>query len=624
MDSFWQMVEALRALGPELPALIGEAEWPQVKAELDRLVAGAEADPSQTPALYDRLLQLLAGYPDAYRRLLEVAARGEAQAVEGMPNAPVLEGIADNRRAAAREAHPRTVVRYTDIACPRRVWVEAPRIAVVVRLTLTPRAQSAASAELALREDLPVQVRVDAPQFDLLNEPVQEVTLPPDRDSPPLVFDLRPRSVGHTQVTFDFLQNGQPLRAVSVAVEITPYSVAEGAEPTPAQPLRIEPDATPPDLVLHIAWDAAVSQLVYTLIRAGGAWWRTFAPVTVNGSPAVYAAQLYARITKSARTVSKRTVSKRTVQRHLGVERELAREDVDRHLRKLGQSLWEELLPPDLKALYAQEREQWRDRSLLIFSDEPHLPWELVWPYDETAGVWEDAGPWCGTLDLARWLRKDERGNGNEMAPTRLTLHRLTVLAPTYTRLGNLPAAQQERQTLIELAQRHQVESAGPAEPTWRGVLDFLEDGGYDWVHVAAHGSFYPETPDGDSALWLQEDHALSPQDLSGAAIRRTFVQQRPGFFFNACEVGRQGWTLTRISGWANRLVSTGAGLFAGPLWAVQDAAAATFAQAFYAALLDGATVAAATRQARLKAQTPGDPTWLAYSVYAHPNARLA
>ncbi|MCC6167796.1 MAG: CHAT domain-containing protein [Caldilineaceae bacterium] len=619
MDSFWRMVEAVRALGPELPSLIGEADWPQFKTALERLIAEAGADPSQTSTLYDQLLQLFSGYPDAYHRLLELAARGEAQAVESTPDAPVPEGIADNSRSAARGARPRTLVRYTDISCPRRVWVETPRISVVVRLTVTPHDQSAAAVELTLREDLPVQVRIDAPQFDLLNEPVQEVTLPPDRDSPPLVFDLRPRAVGHTQITFDFLQNGQPLRAVSVAVEITPYSVAEGAEPTPAHPLRVEPDAAPPDLVLHIAWDAASSQLVYTLIRAGGAWWRTFAPVTVNGNPAAYAAQLYARITKSTRSVSKRRG-----QRHLGSERELAREDVDRHLRKLGQSLWGEVIPPDLKALYAQERGQWRDRSLLIFSDEPYLPWELVWPYDETAGAWEDDGPWCGTLDLTRWLRKDERGNGNEMAPTRLTLHKLTVLAPTYTRLDNLPAAQRERQTLIDLAQSHQVESAGPAEPTWRGVLDFLEDGGYDWVHVAAHGSFYPQAPDGDSALWLQEDHALSPQDLSGAAIRRAFVQHRPGFFFNACEVGRQGWTLTRIGGWANRLVSTGAGLFVGPQWAVQDAAAAAFAQAFYAALLDGATVAAATRQARRKAQTPGDPTWLAYSVYSHPNARLA
>jgi hypothetical protein len=55
----------------------------------------------------------------------------------------------------------------------------------------------------------------------------------------------------------------------------------------------------------------------------------------------------------------------------------------------------------------------------------------------------------------------------------------------------------------------------------------------------------------------------------------------------------------------------------------VQDSSAATFAGAFYQALLDGQTVAGATRTARKAAQTLDDPTWLADSVYAHPNARV-
>src|SRR5690606_8573885 len=111
------------------------------------------------------------------------------------------------------------------------------------------------------------------------------------------VFDLRPRRAGHTSISFDFFQNGQPLRTVSVPVEITLDNVPAGAEAVAAQLLRVEPDAIPPDLVLRIAWDAADAQLVFELIREGGAWWRSFAPVAVNGDPAAYAAQLYARIT---------------------------------------------------------------------------------------------------------------------------------------------------------------------------------------------------------------------------------------------------------------------------------------------------------------------------------------
>jgi hypothetical protein len=50
------------------------------------------------------------------------------------------------------------------------------------------------------------------------------------------------------------------------------------------------------------------------------------------------------------------------------------------------------------------------------------------------------------------------------------------------------------------------------------------------------------------------------------------------------------------------------------PLWSVTDANALSFAETFYRELLAGG---------RRTARTAGDPTWLAYSVYAHPNARV-
>ena len=58
-------------------------------------------------------------------------------------------------------------------------------------------------------------------------------------------------------------------------------------------------------------------------------------------------------------------------------------------------------------------------------------------------------------------------------------------------------------------------------------------------------------------------------------------------------------------------------------MWSVTDANALTFAETFYGELLGGATVAEAVRSGRQAARAAGDPTWLAYSVYAHPNARV-
>ncbi|MCB0228993.1 MAG: hypothetical protein KDH90_07665, partial [Anaerolineae bacterium] len=60
----------------------------------------------------------------------------------------------------ATPATASTVTRYTDITCPRRVWVIYGRIAVTVGLTVDPSQFSAAVEELRLRESLPVQVRI--------------------------------------------------------------------------------------------------------------------------------------------------------------------------------------------------------------------------------------------------------------------------------------------------------------------------------------------------------------------------------------------------------------------------------------------------------------------------------
>ncbi len=150
-----------------------------------------------------------------------------------------------------------------------------------------------------------------------------------------------------------------------------------------------------------------------------------------------------------------------------------------------------------------------------------------------------------------------------------------------------------------------------------------LEKGDYTWVHVAAHGNFYPDDPDGESAIWLEDDQSLTSKVITGS-VEVYLREHRPAFVFNACEVGRQGWAITGLGGWASRLIGAGAGLFLAPLWVVNDGAALKFSKAVYQSLLMGQTVAEAVRLGRLAARREGDPTWLAYSLYAHPNARLA
>ena len=362
--------------------------------------------------------------------------------------------------------------------------------------------------------------------------------------------------------------------------------------------LHFELGAPVPDLVLYVRHERFQQEpaLTFILERADGSS-RSFPPLPLLGDLKAHAERYYADLQSLKRTP------------------ELAED----RLRRFGWDLWEQLIPADLRAVYLAERDVWRDKSMVVVSDEPYFPWELIWPYDEVAA---DPGPWCVTLRLTRWLARDLQGNGHQGPPARLSLRSLATLAPTNTKLVYAP---QEQVLLSRLAGDRHLSDLSPELPTYPVTMALLEGGACDWVHVASHGKFDGETPDADMAIRLEGEDYLRPGDFTGPRIDGYLRQRRPGFVFNTCFSGRQGWALTRLGGWATRLIGKGAGLFIAPLWAVTDRLALQFSDGFYGALLSdgGMTVGEAVRRGREAARDGGDPTWLAYSVYAHPNARV-
>ena len=155
-------------------------------------------------------------------------------------------------------------------------------------------------------------------------------------------------------------------------------------------------------------------------------------------------------------------------------------------------------------------------------------------------------------------------------------------------------------------------------------LLKFLAAGGVDAFHFLGHGRFVAESPD-DSPIPLPDGSLFRPGDLEGPLVTR-IGQARPLVVLNACWGAQQGWTLTRIGGWAAQWVGVaGCGAFVAPLWPVRDQAALAFTQTFYRALARGATLGQAGLEARqhLRETRPGDPSALAYVVYGHPNAQV-
>ena len=188
-----------------------------------------------------------------------------------------------------------------------------------------------------------------------------------------------------------------------------------------------------------------------------------------------------------------------------------------------------------------------------------------------------------------------------------------------------LPYASEERQYLVNLAQCHGVEDRSPNPATGPAVEALLDGDGIHLWHFAAHGNVDPTHPN-ESVVRLADGQGLRAEDIHGA--RQTHIaQDRPLVFLNACRVGQQGWSLTRLGGWAATWVDRcRCGAFVGPLWSVNDRLAYEFACAFYKELKKNHTIAQAmwTARKRVRDSAPDNPTWLAYTLYAHPNARVA
>lgn len=603
-------VIALMQIWPELPELAGPEVWEELREQLRKLLLAYDIA-SEAFVRAEISMQL--------QDLLEVAPvpvidrfDTEFLRISNIHRSPfdvrhqageIHKWIIQTVRGASAEGKTsdfKTWTRYTDIACPRRVWIGTKRISVVVRLTLRPSEHSEAAKELALAAQLPVLVRLEAHGFDLLGSAEQEVPLLPDADSSPVVFDLSPHRSGYNDLVFDFFQAGNPVGSLTVTIEVTmsEESIVEQVQRGPE--LHSGHGVEAPDFILYISYEERPTERMLSFeLRPKGEVGERYQPLKLELTPEEYTHQLYRQLTRMAKLP--------------GTVRSLDRENPEEKLREEGEALWRDLIPLELRKRY--EREQWRDKSLLIVSDEPYILWELLWPPSDRS----DEGPLCIQMPMARWLRRGQQGDMNHEPEALLRLDAMAIIIPSDS---GLDAAQRERAMLVQLMEHYGLQDVSPTETTRHALKRFLGLGGYTWLHIAAHGNFYPDDPYAEATIWLQDRQPLTVHVID-ATVENHLRKQRPAFFFNACESGRLGQAITGISGWASRLIGAGAGLFLAPQWAVNDQRALKFSERLYPELLQGQTAAQAVRQARIAARLAGDPTWLAYSLYAHPNAHI-
>lgn len=507
------------------------------------------------------------------------------------------------------------ITRYPHLEAPAKCFIDQP-FSLFVKLLVVPLTPTDTCISIQDTGDLTqlpdIEIVLRSQGLDIVNgNDTRTLSVDREGDSEER-YVLIPRISGEHLLRVDFYQHGKRIGTVRHAVQVI-VAIKTGSSTSTSSEnllyenssssllsesiesiyLKSEATSPPPNLELCIVLETDLKTLSFTLhstVRSLGYHHTRQGQIVLRESPLDKMKAVYNELGNISTTIN-------------GLSSTLAQ----RRLEALGNQLWDELIPDSLKTEYWQFRLS--VNTLLITSDEPWVPWEMIKPYRFTKdGERQDAPFWCQQFTLSRWLSGPGTVDRLYSAPARAIA----------SNQSNLPAVAQE---VLFIQQLHSLDnSIQSLEPYSKcsDVLDWMEQGNFLIAHFACHGMFDDTLPN-NSAIQLS-DGLIYPSDL-----RCCFsgIRNKPLVFINACHGGRTGFTFTGLGGWAEKLVrSARVGAFIGAMWEVDDSLALQFAECFYTGWIkENRSIAEAFQIARekLRVSAPHSSTWLAYVLYADP-----
>jgi hypothetical protein len=413
----------------------------------------------------------------------------------------------------------------------------------------------------------------------------------------PLYFELEAAELGPGQVrVFAFQQgNPNPLGMITLNPLVVAATATVDEQPLSTPQKLVVASVREPDLQLMLFESSKGSGLEMTARLTAtdptlGLFLKPFDLEPLQGSPSEYFREFFKDVDNLPLTTPEQ------------------RENAALNLAAKGSDMFETLLPKDLQTLLWDLRE--RIKTVRIVSDEPLIPWELCKLSGKENGRIVEGPFLCEAFNVTRWM-PDRPPRPN------LTLNRMAVVAPKGSGLKYAP---EERDFLLSMASNDRKVERITARLV--NLTQALGSGEYDGWHFTGHGVVSGQTLD-QASIGLEENEALTPRFLSGRL--RNLGLAKPLVFLNGCETGQGLVSLTGFNGWADKFLMAGAAAFVGSYWSIVDRPALEFAKIFYGQLLAGVAIGEAVRAARLKIKQdyPGDPTWLAYTVFADPLATV-
>jgi hypothetical protein len=290
--------------------------------------------------------------------------------------------------------------------------------------------------------------------------------------------------------------------------------------------------------------------------------------------------------------------------------------------RVLGETLFEMLVPNDFKA-YAPDR-----RKLVLIMDEQaaELPWELIQDRYQPEGR-----PLSVASGMVRQLLVRNVTPG---AVVRAATNTALVIGDPIVSDPRFPALQGAADEADAVADRlegekYVVTRLMGALATPSAVFSTLLRGG-DWriLHLAGHGVFEFVPEEGETAVsgLVLDDRQFLTADIAG---QMRVVPEL--VFLNCCHLGYTGGDGSKrafhrlAANLGTAFIRMGARAVIAAGWAVNDAAAKTFAYGFYDELFAGNAFGDAVLRARERtfAAHQDSNTWGAYQCYGDPSFSL-
>jgi CHAT domain len=592
--------------GPSAAEISIESAWP-AKAALPRHRPAADLGVSE---------YLSADWRTAATSAPRWEARPDEQTVKSAPMHGSRNGYSASRRPTAppagsyapareerllrdreRKLAPLSALRSVapsprpmDVPEPvRHLWAQLPdrvgvghRIPLLVWISMTSKA--GASAPL---KPFPVPgqgrrivVAVSAPGFELSTDADQELLVPPSGDSEPIRFAMRAVMPGLHRVKVDAFASGTFLGRVELQV-----SAEVGAGLTEGVPRRIDlhdVSGKPGEITLQVNREDGA----YSFQLIGTSWYRRVLVQSLAADPTEVVERILAELRAIARGESGFT-SPRAVREHI---------------KNLGTKLWSDIVPDAVRRQFWEEAD--KISSFVVMSNLDMIPWELLHAVDRGR---PELGFLAEHVPVVRRVY--------ECTPA----YSLPLLSSAYVVPPKSPRDADAEVSDVRAVMGPRVRDQGIVSRL--DALQELFGAPPGLLHFACHNTFSPTT----GSVVRMDGGPVRPDDLEQSKRRLTMAAANPLVFFNACRTAGEIYGFTQMSGWASQFMAAGAGAFIGTLWPVRSATARMFATSFYKAIVHrGATLGEASLQARRSvSQDLEDPTWLAYSVYGSPAAKV-